>query len=151
MLQANPLHLIKMGDVLDRRVLLALVPPSPAVSDCSTVAVSCAVVRDGFESWKIHFMNLVDEFRRHHDVRLVLMPPISALDPRLKALLASIVYTVCAEVDLEPPEWSCLEYFLPKPWFVSGIESLKASTLVESPFSFRRNNIFVQENFLRRA
>jgi hypothetical protein len=41
--------------------------------------------------------------------------------------------------------------FLPDPWFVAGIENLKASALVESPVQFRRNNIFVLGNFLSRA
>jgi hypothetical protein len=40
---------------------------------------------------------------------------------------------------------------LPAPWFVAGVENLKASALVESPVQFRRNNVFVLGNFLARA
>lgn len=40
---------------------------------------------------------------------------------------------------------------LPEPWFVAGVENLKATALVESPLPFRRNNIFVLGNFLSRA
>jgi hypothetical protein len=37
------------------------------------------------------------------------------------------------------------------PWFVSGMESLKAIALVESPLPFRLRKIFVLENFLSRV
>jgi hypothetical protein len=40
---------------------------------------------------------------------------------------------------------------LDSPWFVAGIENLKASALVESPVRFRKRNIFVLANFLERA
>jgi hypothetical protein len=40
---------------------------------------------------------------------------------------------------------------LSEPWFVSGMENLKASALLESPLPFRRNNVFVLGNFLSRA
>ncbi|NCO37375.1 MAG: hypothetical protein COZ06_23865 [Armatimonadetes bacterium CG_4_10_14_3_um_filter_66_18] len=40
---------------------------------------------------------------------------------------------------------------LPEPWFVSGIENLKATALVESPTHFRKRRIFVLGNFLERA
>jgi len=151
MRHANPRHLELIGEVLDLELLIALVPAEAPASDLSTIAVSLAVIADGFESWKIHFMNLVDEFRRHSDIRLLLLPPSAKLDPRLKALLASIVQSLCEEVGLDAPAWSRSLRFLARPWFVSGIESLKASTLVESPLPFRRNNIFVQDNFLARA
>src|SRR4051812_47013600 len=48
---------------LDRRVLILFVPTEPVNTRMTTVAVSLAVGRDGFASWKIHFMDLVDEFR----------------------------------------------------------------------------------------
>ena len=35
--------------------------------DCSTVAASRKIVTEGFDSWKPHFMDLVDEFRRKRD------------------------------------------------------------------------------------
>jgi len=144
-------HLESIARHLESQVLLAVVPNTPAKSECSTVALSLAVQRDGFDSWKIHFMDLVDEFRRSSDLRLLILPPIGELDERLRAMLASIVCALCNESELEPPEWAQREYFLPRPWFVAGVESLKASALVEAAPEFRRNNIFVQENFLQRV
>lgn len=144
-------HLTAIAQMLDHKVLLGIVPLTPVCSELSAVAVSMQVVIDGFSSWKIHFMNLADEFRRCPDIRLFLLPPLRNLDFRLQALLASIVTSLCNEVGLETPDWAKQEMFLSTPWFVAEIESLKASALVESPLAFRRNNIFVLENFLDRV
>jgi len=135
---------------LDMRVEMIGVGDEGA-SDCSTVAVSLRVVADGFRSWTQHFMNLVDEFRRTFDPRLLLLPPTAQLDPRLRALLAAIVCELCGEAVIDPPRWAGRPHFLPTPWFVAESESLKASALLESPLSFRRNNIFVLANFMERA
>ncbi|HEX5136533.1 MAG TPA: helix-turn-helix domain-containing protein [Planctomycetota bacterium] len=114
----------------------------------------CASVRilvDGFDSWKIHLFDFVDRFRADPAPALVLTPPASGLDPRLAALLASVVDTLCVEQGRDPPGWSAGVGPLPRPWFVSGVESLKASALLESPARFRRRNVFVLSNFLSRA
>jgi hypothetical protein len=38
-----------------------------------------------------------------------------------------------------------------KPWFVAGMENLKAIAVAESPLRFRIRKIFVLENFLSRV
>lgn len=148
--QGKVQHLEALAQIYGRHVLVAIVPEEPPISEVSTVAVSMHVCQDGFDSWKIHFMNLVDEFRRGLDPRLILLPPVAQLDLKLHALLAAIVAALCEEVELDVPDWARREMFLPQPWFVSGMESLKAMALLESPLPFRRNNIFVHENFLAR-
>ncbi len=148
---AKVIHLEKMAMILNRQVLLEFVPEAPPASECSSVAVSLAVLRDGFDSWKIHFMNFVDEFRRTCDVRLILLAPVPGLDQKLHALFASITSALCYETGVNLPLWAQREHFLDRPWFVSGMQSLKAMALLESPPEFRRNNIFVHENFLRRV
>jgi hypothetical protein len=120
-------------------------------SDCSTVAAGFNVLRDGKASWKIHYMNLVDEFRRTVDSRLLLLPPPTELSIELTALLAGIVTSLCWEFGIDTPAWADRRYDLPEPWFVSETESLKAISILESPLPFRRNNIFVGFNFLQRA
>jgi transcriptional regulator with XRE-family HTH domain len=149
--QSKLTNLEKIASALGHHVLIEFVPETPANSDLSIVAVSLAVTRDGFDSWKIHFMNFVDEFRRSRDVRLILLPPVSTLDVKLLALLASITAQLCHDAEISTPSWARREYFLDRPWFVAGMESLKASALLESAPEFRKNNIFVQENFLWRA
>lgn len=131
--------------------LSMLATPTRPASDYSTVAVSYRVLRDGENSWKIHYMDFVDEFRRDHDPRLVILPPAAELPLRLKAMLAAIVVMLCHEAEFAAPEWAAQRYDLPIPWFVSETESLKATALLESPLAFRRNGIFVMSNFMERA
>jgi hypothetical protein len=100
--------------------------------------------------WYVPFMDFVDEFRRSRDLRLVGTPwPLD--HPCYDALLASTIEYLCDEQGLEPPAW-VWEVPSPRdPWFVSGLENLKATALVQSPAHFRRRKIFVLENFLDRA
>lgn len=120
-------------------------------SEYSTVATALKIERDGFDSWKVHLFDFVDEVRRTADARLVILPPPSSGDKRITALLASTVRALCEELLIATPRWATLRYFIPTPWFVSGVQALKASALLESPLPFRANNIFVQSNFLSRA
>ncbi len=121
------------------------------LTEYSTVATSIYVQADGFESWKVHFFNLVDEFRRTLDPQLILLAPLRKLDIRLQALLAAIVTDLTEQVGMETPRWASKRIFLTQPWFPSNSESLKATAMLESPLAYRNNNIFVQSNFLKRA
>lgn len=117
----------------------------------STCAIAYQILQQGFDSWPLHMMELVDDFRKTKDIRLVLLPPPKPLDARLRSLLASIVFQLCQELELPIPDWASRTYFLNRPWFISETESLKATAIFESPLAFRRNNIFVLSNFLNRA
>ena len=125
--------------------------PKSGHMEYSSLLTSQKILTDGFESWKIHIANWVDEFRRTLDPYLVLHAPVAQSDFRIKALMASIVRELCDETYLDYPDWSQKTYFLEKPWFLSEVESLKAFSILESPLNFRRNNIYVQSNFLQRA
>jgi hypothetical protein len=143
--------LTKIATALNHRVVVLVVPDVDVDPDLSVVAISNSIIHDGFESWKIHLMNFVDHFRKMKDARLIQLPPAKKLDRKLRALICGTVNTLCEECQLDIPDWSARVDFLPEPWFVSGMESLKATCLIESPYFFRRCNIFVQENFLQRA
>lgn len=143
--------LANIAEAIGARVVVQFVPAEDCLSDLSSVAVSQNVIRDGFQSWKVHFMDFIDEYRRTLDYRLILLPPVNGLDRRLKALLSGITLSLCQEAEVEVPSWCEKEIFLDEPWFVSGMESLKASALLESPLCFRRHNIFVHQNFLSRV
>lgn len=136
---------------LDRTLMLLALPDNATRSDYSTVAVSMRVIQDGSDSWKIHFFELVDEFRKSIDIQLLLLSPVRDLAERLRALLASITLQLCEDVEIEAPGWALQRHFLKTPWFVSEMQSLKATAIQESPLAFRGNNIFVQRNFLARA
>ena len=100
--------------------------------------------------WAIHIMDFVDEFRQTKNldaVRNGFLPK----ENKFSALAASVVEELCGEQHLPTPEWTRTIPPVPDPWFVSGMESLKAIALVESPVHFRKRKIFVLENFLSRA
>jgi hypothetical protein len=128
-----------------------LIAKESGFSEYCTVATAMKIAADGFDSWKIHLMNLVDEFRRTHDPKLLLLAPPTSTDRRIAALMASTVLELSNEAECEAPSWAQTRIDLERPWFVAGMESLKASALVESPTAFRQNNIYVGSNFLKRA
>lgn len=140
----------RVARALDRRIGLVW-ENDETHSDFSVQGASHRVLRDGPDSWKIHFMDFVDELRRTRDTRLIVLPPLGDLPTRLRALLASIVAALCAESRIDTPPWAGRTYRLDEPWFISGSEALKAMTLRDSPLEFRRNQIFVGEDFLKRA
>jgi len=117
----------------------------------SVAEISLRMHLDGFASWPVHLFNFVDRFRSTQQRELVVRPPVQELDDRLKALTASTVEALCLEMNVVSPAWCRATATLMEPWFVSGMENLKAMALVESPVFFRMRNIFVLENFLRRA
>ncbi len=116
----------------------------------SIAMASERIVEDGEDSWKIWLFNFVDVFRRRKDPAYVTAPPAQDLSKRLQALIASTVETLCDEQDIAIPGWCKYAPILDKPWFVSKMESLKASAIMESPLRFRMRNIFVLGNFLSR-
>jgi hypothetical protein len=70
-------------------------------------------------------------------------PPLSGA-PREDAYLAAMAEHLAFRHHLPVPEWTGAEArFLRRPYFPAGLESLKATFLVESPTAFRRRMIFV--------
>ena len=117
-----------------------------------TVAGACAAATGGGpDSWAGAVFDFVDAFRRGPGAPMVEAAPSPDIDPRLAALAAAVVETLCSEHGVRVPWWCAGAASLPEPWFVSGMESLKASALLESPAPFRRRNVFVLGNFLERA
>jgi hypothetical protein len=102
------------------------------------------------DHWMIHLMDFADDFRYYKNAAAILQPFRNS-DEKIDALLASVVEYLCSELHIQIPEW--VSHILPvqNPWFVSGIENLKAIALVKSPLHFRKRKIFVMENFLQRV
>ena len=122
------------------------VPAGDALADAAD-----SIVRDGFQSWKLHLFDFVDAFRRAPAARAVERSPSLRTPPRLMALMAAVVERLCGERGLPVPLWCGGVRPLPEPWFVSGVENLKAAALLESPPEFRRRGVFVMSGFLDRA
>lgn len=95
-------------------------------------------------------MNFVDDFRRAKDARAI-GEPFRQSEPRVDAFVAATVESLCDELGVVPPQWLERIPDCEEPWFVSGIERLKAITIVQAPLRFRMRKIFVLENFLSRV
>ena len=117
----------------------------------SVAMVSERIVSGEPSSWKGHVFDFVDAFRRSGDPQLIKNAPVQGSSNFVRALLAATVESLCRELNVVIPNWCHNVGCLNEPTFVAGIENLKAMSLVESPLSFRRRNIFVLGNFLARA
>lgn len=100
--------------------------------------------------WMVALLEFVDDFRRTRDPAAISEPFILD-DERQDAVLAGVIESLCDEMQISIPSWvdgvpACRE-----PYFVSGLEDLKATAIVESPVRFRIRKVFVMENFLSRA
>ena len=107
------------------------------------------IIRDP-KHWCVHLMSFVDDLRYYRDARAI-AEPFERTDEHTDALLASTAEHLCDELGLERPQWLTTIPACKKPYFVSGMENLKAITIVESPLRFRLRKIFVLENFLHRV
>ena len=95
-------------------------------------------------------MDFVDDFRYYKDLADI-KESIVLTGDRMDALLAATADTLCRELGLETPAWLDSVPPCQIPWFVSGLENLKAIALAESPLPFRWRKIFVTEGFLSRV
>jgi hypothetical protein len=115
---------------------------------------SIATVKEEIEKdpdhWALYLMDFVDDFRHYKDLS-ALATPFSRMDDRWAALLASTAEQLCRELMIDPPSWLESVPACRDPWFVAGLENLKAIALAESPAPFRLRKIFVTERFLDRA
>ena len=108
------------------------------------------------EDIKYLIADFIDEFNRSEiekKRKLVEKFPFENVkDKKYAAYIAAAVEELCYTNNIEIPDWVFdKQYWLKEPFFVGGLESLKAFLIVESPVSFRRRNIFVSENVLKRV
>jgi hypothetical protein len=106
--------------------------------------------RLGVTDW-VTFFDAVDEVRRSRRFGSLKRLYSRSRRTRERALLNATACSLAAELGEPPPWWAMHPLVLADPWFVAGVENLKATALVESPLVFRRNNVFVLGNFLSRA
>lgn len=100
--------------------------------------------------WRVWLMDFVDDFRYYRNAEMI-REPFELSEEKTDALLASTVEYLCDEMKIALPEWLNKIEPCKEPYFVSGIENLKATAIVESPLRFKTRNVFVLENFLHRV
>lgn len=116
--------------------------------------ISVAKTREKFDEdpkgWRIPLMDFVDDFRFYRDVTAI-EEPFELGDVEKDAVLASVIETLCDELKIEIPAWLSQVPPCSEPLFLSRMESLKATAIVQSPVRFRLRKVFVHENFLSRV
>ncbi len=116
--------------------------------------ISVAETRKKFDEdlagWRIPLMDFVDDFRFYRDIRAI-EQPFELGDVDKDAVFAAVIETLCDELNITIPVW--LRQIPPceQPLFLSRMESLKATAIVQSPVRFRLRKVFVHENFLSRV
>jgi len=119
------------------------------------IAVAEALAADReTEAIRIAF-GLLQEFDKAtaDDRRLMVAsrPPRTG-DPRYDAMLAALVEHLCSGAGMPAPRWvEDPERFVEPWWFVSGLASLHAGALAESPISFARRGVFICDGALSYA
>jgi hypothetical protein len=115
-----------------------------------TIAETKSRINSEPQWWKIALMDFVDDFRYHKDPEAI-KEPFELGNERMDAVLASVAESICDELNLPIPDWLGNVPACTDPYFVSGLENLKATAIVESPLRFRIRKVFVLENFLHRV
>lgn len=100
--------------------------------------------------WRVWLMDFVDDFRYYKNAEMI-AEKFELSDDKIDALLASTAEYLCEEMKIEKPPWLSEIPPTVEPYFVSGIENLKAAAIVESPLCFRIRKVFVLEDFLSRV
>jgi len=116
----------------------------------NTLKATKAKIKAEPKYWRVWLMDFVDDFRYYKNAEMI-AEPFELSDDKTDALLASTIEYLCDELKMDPPEWSNKIQPCREPYFVSGIENLKATAIVESPLRFRIRKIFVTESFLSRV
>lgn len=104
-------------------------------------------------AWR-RLLDLVDDFRGSPTAGkrwLVEAAPVRCGDRRFDAAIAALAEFLCAEAGLPYPTWTDDAWRFAEPWwFVSGLSGFEAAALRDSPISFARHGVFVNEGaFIR--
>ncbi len=114
-----------------------------------------AVFRGGRGDRDAFLREFLDEFYTEADAEgraaMIVPAPEARGDAPFDAFVAAVAEHLAFVYGPPVPDW-CLrsERFLRRAYFPCGLESLKATELVESPTAFRRRMIFVEADPLYR-
>ena len=122
-----------------------------------TLAEVAQLTLDG-DSFDRCFANFLDEFYAAPEEDALtaspaLLAPVFGERGQVQdAYLAAAAEELSRAQNSSPPAWVTAETRkLHRPWFASPLAALRAGLLLESPASFRAQNLFVSANALTRA
>ena len=112
--------------------------------------------RNRGEDWSLLLREFLDVFYAAVPVgeasACIADAPEPLADPQEHAVLGAIGEHLARRWGLAIPAWTDEpSRFLPRPYFTTPLEGLKALLLAESPIAFRRRLIFTEAEPLRRA
>ena len=107
------------------------------------------VATKNVDNLRISLGDFIDDFRREKNIS-ALADEVNEPDP-VNQLFVATAHQLCIEMDLNPPQWICKPVILKEPYFLSQFASFRFLALRDSPYAFKIRNIFVNENFLKRA
>jgi len=124
------------------------------IAEVARQFTSIAAAEGSRAAWR-RLLDFVDDFRaspRAGQRALVRDAPASTGERRFDAAIAALVELLCAEVDFRHPDWTEEpERFAEPWWFVSELEGFEAMALRDSPVSFARHGVFVNEGAFDRV
>lgn len=100
------------------------------------------------DAWRL-LIEFADDFRGSgltSQRSMVREAPELTGDSRFDAALAGLVEFLCSEIERPHPAWTEeRERFVEPWWFVSGLPGYEAMALRDSPVSFARHGVFINE------
>ncbi len=119
-----------------------------------TVQETASRIGAGEEPW-LCIREFLDDFYAAGTAdraKLLAERPEPVSDRRFDAYLAALAEHLAVHYDLTVPAWVAEpDRFLDQWWFPTTFKSLHALALVQSPASFRRRGIFVDDTELQRC
>lgn len=119
----------------------------------ASLAEVAAWTKDAPTAFDRLISEFLDEFYLRPDVRqsMIMDEPLP-LGQFRDTWLGAVAEHLARRWNLEIPSWVDQPHrFLDRAYFAGGLESLKAILLAESPLAFRKRQIFVEAEPLRRA
>jgi hypothetical protein len=98
--------------------------------------------------------NFLDDFYHYENYRQKMIDeePYLTGDKRFDVFLAALCEHFAYHYNLKTPDWVFKnERFLKKWWFPENYEFMTAMCLVQSPASFKRRGIFIDNSFFERV
>jgi len=135
------LHIEERGDMLHRDLAQATTGRPRSLKEALLLGKehgdTDSFIREFLDEFYVEQNNLTREIMLREE------PPLEPED-RTNAYLAAVAEHLAFRNHLPVPKWVTQpRRFLKRPFFPAGLESLKATMLVESPTAFRRRMIFV--------
>ncbi len=102
------------------------------------------------EQRRIWVAQFIDDFARTKNMNMI-QNEIQSSDEPISKLFEAVAHQLCLNFYLQVPVWLLNAKYLKDPFFVSDLPNSKFLALRDSPYAFRKRNIFVPYHYLSRV